>query len=85
MARKAPVFKEGDRIAFSAAHLRSTGQIVGAAGRMRGTVTKVCGFVSPSAGVYFTYVADGDDATKGGLSCNFTLVSRIGIDSALAT
>lgn len=85
MPKKAPIFAVGDRIAYSVAHLRGTGQTTGPAGRMRGTVTAVMHKVSPTAGVYFTYRPDGETEDKGGLSCNFVSVARIGIDSALNT
>jgi hypothetical protein len=52
---------------------------------MRGTVTAVQHAVSPTAGVYFTYRPDGESEDRGGLSCNFVAVARIGIDSALNT
>jgi hypothetical protein len=85
MPKKAPVFEPGDRIAYSVAHLRGTGQTTGPAGAMRGTVTAVLHSVSPSAGVYFTYRPDGETEDKIGLSCNFVTVARIAIDSALNT
>ena len=85
MPKKAPVFKVGDRIAYSVAHLRGTGQVTGPAGAMRGTVTSVQRTVSAGAGVYFTYRPDGESEDKGGLSCNFVLKDRIAIDSALNT
>ena len=83
--RHAPIFQIGDRIAYSVKHLRGTGQTTGPAGSMRGTVTAVLHKVSPSAGVYFQYRPDGETEDRGGLSCNFILVSRIAIDSALNT
>jgi hypothetical protein len=85
MAKAAPIFKPGDRIAYSVAHLRGTGQTTGPAGAMRGTVQSVSHTVSKSAGVYFTYLPDGETEPRGGLSCNFVLKDRIAIDSALNT
>lgn len=85
MPKKAPIFDVGDRIAYSVAHLRGTGQTTGPAPQMRGTVTEVQSRVSASAGVYFTYVADGDPTPKGGLSCNFVRLDRVAIDAALNT
>lgn len=82
--KRAPVFQRGDRIAYSAAYLKSTVQVGGYAPKMRGTVTEVTSTVSESAGVYFTYRPDGGAEDRMGLSCNFTLVSRIAQDAALA-
>lgn len=84
MAKTAPNFAVGDRIAYSAAFLRSTGQHTGKAPFMRATVTSVGSPVSSSAGAIIQYRTD-DGAESGGLSCNFTLVSRIAADSAANT
>ena len=80
--KKPPVFNVGDKIAYSAAFLRSTGQIAGPRGGQRMTVTEVFPEVSKSAGclIHFTY--DGTGEQSGGVACNFTLVSRIAQNSA---
>lgn len=84
MTKTAPNFTVGDRIAYSAAFLRSTGQHSGAAPFMRATVTSVGSPLSTSAGAIIQYRTD-DGSDGGGLACNFTLVSRIAADSALNT
>lgn len=84
MSKEAPVFVVGDRIAYSAAFLRSTGQHSGRAPFMRSTVTSVGSPVSRSAGAIIQFRTD-DGAESGGLACNFTLVSRIAVDAALNT
>lgn len=81
MSRPAPEFMPGDRIAYSAAFLRSTGQHSGAAPSMRATVTSVGSPISKSAGAIIQFRTD-DGFDSGGLACNFTLVSRIAIDAA---
>lgn len=85
--KAAPSFKPGDRIAYSAKHLRSIADYSKAAADMRGTVLDVSPPVSKSGGHYFTYSRDGDPNgadPHGGLSCNFCLAARISIDAALA-
>lgn len=82
--RKPPVFTVGDRIAYSVAFLKSTGQTTGAAPQMRATVTAVHPPVSDWGGQLIEFRTD-NGQESGGLACNFTLVSRIGIDSALNT
>lgn len=84
MTKTAPNFTVGDRIAYSAAFLRSTSQHSGQAPFMRATVTSVGSPVSRSAGAIIQYRTD-DGSDGGGLACNFTLVSRIAADSALNT
>lgn len=84
MVKKAPDFTVGDRIAYSAAFLRSTGQYTGKAPFMRATVTSVGPPISSSAGAIITFRTD-DGVDSGGLACNFTLVSRIASDAALST
>ncbi|MFC3721994.1 hypothetical protein [Neoaquamicrobium sediminum] len=81
MVKKAPEFAVGDRIAYAAAFLRSTGQHSGKAPFMRATVTSVGPPVSSSAGAIITFRTD-DGTESGGLACNFTLVSRIAVDAA---
>ncbi len=85
MKRKAPTFTVGDRIAYGVAFLKSTGQTTGEVPQMRMTVTEVFEPpVSDSAGCLIHFTTD-RGTISGGLACNFTLVSRIGTDSALNT
>ncbi len=84
MSRKPTVFAVGDRIAYAVNFLRSTAQTTGDAPRMRATVTSVGMLVSATAGHLIQFKTDGGKES-GGLSCNFTLVSRIAIDAALAS
>lgn len=84
MTKAAPEFIVGDRIAYSATFLRSTGQHTGNAPFMRATVTSIGSPVSPSAGAIVQFRMD-DGAEGGGLACNFTLVSRIAADAALSS
>lgn len=83
--KTAPVFTLGDRVAYSVSFLKSTRQTTtGAAPFMRATVVKVGPPVSKPAGALIRFRTD-NGQESGGLACNFTLVSRIAIDSALNT
>lgn len=81
MKRKPHAYAIGDRVAYSAAWLRSTGQRTGPYGQLRGTVTGLAPF---GGGVLVGIQWDGAHAGNV-LDANLNLVSRIGIDSALAT
>lgn len=88
MKKQTKVFVIGDRVAYSAAWIKST--MTHYRGSWRGTVKDV----SPFAGGQLVTIAwDGirlesdyhDDGLGRVISPNLTLVSRIGIDSALNT
>lgn len=81
MTKEASKFVVGDRIAHSAAFLRSMCQHSGKAPFMRATVASIGSPVSPSAGAIIQYRTD-DGVEGGGLACNFTLVSCFAIDAA---
>lgn len=82
--RKPPEFQIGDRIAYSVRFLKSTGQMTGYAPQMRATVIHVGPLVSNSAGAYIAF-RDDNGHEFAGIAVNFTLVSRIAIDSAVNT
>lgn len=76
------VFNPGDKVAYAAAWLKSTGQQTGWAPRARGIVQGS----EPFGGrVLVTVQWEGRDKPIGVLDCNLTLVSRLAIDAALAT
>ena len=92
MSRKQiKTFAIGDRVAYGVAFLKSTGQMTGDAPRLRGTVKAV----QPLGGgpQLVTIAWDNchvkseyhDDGLGRVIAPNLTLVSRIGIDSALNT
>jgi len=89
MAKAAKTFQIGDRVAYAAAFLKSTGQFTGIAPRLRGTVRSVEPF-GPHALVtiaWDNYKAQSqyhDDGLGRVISPNLTLVSRIAVDAALA-
>ena len=85
-------FAIGDRVAYSAGWLRSTGNMTGDLPRLRGTVKAVDSFGGP--GVQLVTIAwDNhcirsqyhDDGLGRVISPNLTLVGRISVDSALNT
>lgn len=82
MSRKPPSFAIGDRIAYSAQFLRSTGQHSGRAPFMRATVTNVGAVVSTWGGAIIAFRTD-DGQESGGLACNFVHVAKIAADAAL--
>lgn len=91
MAKKSTTFSVGDRVAYSVAWLRNTGQIASRdnIGGWRGTVKAVQSFggnqlVTIDWG-FFLPSEYHDDGFGRVISPNLTLVSRIGIDSALNT
>jgi hypothetical protein len=90
----------GDRVAYSVRWLRSVGETRGELPRLRGTVEQIIPFGGPGralAGIkwdnYPPHEARDDDDTHDiampglyrVLDANLTLVSRIGVDSALNT
>ena len=87
-------FSPGDRVAFSAGFLRSTGQIIGDAPRLRGTVISVSQFGDEQLCIVL-WLLNGrpypfrsqyhDDGFGRIIAPNLTLVENIGIDSAKAT
>jgi len=81
--KAAPTFRAGDRIAYSVAYLRNTGQRTGPAGARRGTVIHVGEIVSRSYGAFLTVRWDDDPEDRGVAACNVISTARIGIDSAL--
>lgn len=91
MAKKITTYSIGDRVAYSAAWLRNTGQRTSKdnIGSWRGTVKAVATFgesqlVTIDWGFFLPsdYHEDGFGRV---IAPNLTLVSRIGIDSALNT
>jgi len=83
MAKKTQTFAISDRVAYSAAFLRSTGQVTGNKGAMRGTIIDAG---DPSARYGYTLIRikwDGGHENSV-LACNLALVKRIAIDAALA-
>ena len=90
MTKKTPTFKVGDRVAYSVAWLRSTGNTTGDLPRLRGTVQAVepfgdrqlCAIAWDNYRIQSDYHDDGLGRV---ISPNLTLVSRISIDSALNT
>lgn len=86
---KSKSFQPGDRVAYAAGFLKSTGQITGHAPFLRGTVRKV----EPFSGYTLVTVAWDNYAVKSEyhhdglariIAPNLTLISRIAIDAALA-
>lgn len=87
---KTQTFNIGDRVAYNVKWLRSTGNIVGDLPRLRGTVTAIDPFGDKQLVViawdnYRVRSDYHDDGLGRVISPNLTLVSRIAIDSALAT
>ena len=87
---KAKKFSVGDRVAYSAAWLRGTGNVTGGLGELRGTVRDVQPFGAHQLAVikWDNYHAKSDyydDGFGRVITPNLTLVSRIGADSALNT
>ena len=83
-------FEIGDRVAYGIKWLKSTGSIVGDLPRLRGTVKAIEPFgehqlVTIAWDNYHAPSAYHDDGLGRVISPNLTLVSRIGIDSALNT
>ena len=79
---KAKTFAPGDRVAYAAAWLKNTGQRTGWAPSARGTVLST----EPFEGAALVSVHwDGSERPVNVLNVNLTLVSRIGIDAALAS
>jgi hypothetical protein len=90
MARTSQTFQIGDRVAYSVAWLRSTGNYTGKLPQLRGTVreTETFGKVQLCVIAWDNYRAESlyhDDGLGRVIAPNLTLVSRIGIDSALVT
>jgi hypothetical protein len=90
MKRKVTEFVIGDRVAYSAGWLRSTGCRVGLYPRLRGSVVEVRPFgenqlVTIAWDDYRAPSEYHDDGYGRVIAPNLTLVSRIGIDSALST
>ena len=73
MARPAPTFSIGDRIAYSARFLRAIGRAGHAIGIERMTVTAAYPAQSDTMGGIIEFVHD-DGRASGGLSCNFAAV-----------
>ena len=88
--KQAKTFTVGDRVAYSVAFLKSTGQTTGDTPRLRGTVKDVQSLGEQqlvviewdNCRVQSQYYDDGFGRV---IAPNLTLVSRIGIDSALNT
>ena len=88
--KQAKTFAVGDRVAYNVNWLRSTGNIVGDLPRLRGTVRAIEPFSDKqlvviewdNCRVQSQYYDDGLGRV---IAPNLTLVSRIGIDSALNT
>lgn len=94
MARKPKTFQVGDKVAYAAGFLRSTGQYVGDVAFLRGEIVAIEPFGEHQlctiqwrldGGPYRVASHYHDDGRGRVISLNLTLVSRIGIDSALAT
>ena len=82
MTRKAArTFAPGDRVAYAAAFLKSTGQRTGWAPCARGTVTGGQAF---GPRVLVSVKWDDVAEEKNILDCNLTLISRLAVDAALA-
>ena len=94
MTRKPRTFQVGDKVAYRADFLRSTGQHTGDTPFLRGEVISAKPFAQYQL-CLIRWTLDGkpypinsqyyDDGLGRVISANLTLVSRIGIDSALAT
>lgn len=94
MKRKPKVFQIGDRVAYSAAFLRSTAMHTGDMPFLRGSVVAVMPFGggqlctiawSLHAKPYKVESLYHDDGFGRVISANLTLVARIAEDAALAT
>ena len=88
MAKK-QTFALGDRVAYSATWLRSTGNRTGPLGHLRGTVERVQKFGDNQLVViawdgYRCNSEYHDDGLGRVIAPNLTLVSRIAVDAALA-
>ena len=88
--KQAKTFTVGDRVAYGVNWLRSTGNIAGDLPRLRGTVRAVEPFSDKQLVViewdnYRVQSEYHDDGLGRVIAPNLTLVSRIGIDSALNT
>lgn len=88
MAKKANKFSIGDRVAYGAAWLRSTGNTTGDLPRLRGTVVEIQPFSDKQLIViawdnYRVKSEYHDDGLGRVISPNLTLVNRLAIDSAL--
>jgi len=93
VARKSRTFEIGDRVAYSAAFLKSTGQHTGATPFLRGEVVSVEEF-GPHQMCAIQWLLDGkpypvashyhDDGLGRVISPNLTTISRIAEDAALA-
>ena len=86
---KAKSFALGDRVAYAAAFLKSTGQYTGDVPRLRGTVHAVqaLGQVQLVIIAWDNYRVQSeyhDDGLGRVIAPNLTLVSRIAVDAALA-
>lgn len=82
-------FQVGDRVAYAAAFLKSTGQYTGPLPRLRGTVQAIESFgphdlVTIAWDNYRAPSQYHDDGLGRVISPNLTLVSRIAVDAALA-
>jgi hypothetical protein len=87
---KHKTFNVGDRVAYSVVWLKSTGQRTGDMPRLRGTVRAIQPFGGTQLVViawddFFMPSQYHDDGLGRVIAPNLTLVSRIGIDSALNT
>ena len=88
MSKKVTKFNLGDRVAYSAAWLRSTGNMVGDLPRLRGSVVAVQPFSDKQLVViawdnYRVQSEYHDDGLGRVISPNLTLVARLASDSAL--
>jgi hypothetical protein len=88
MKKQSKIFNIGDRVAYSVAFLRSTGQMTGETPRLRGTVKDITAFGPHQLVVIawdncFVKSHYHDDGLGRVISPNLTLVSRLAIDAAL--
>jgi hypothetical protein len=83
---KATTFTVGDRVAHSVKFLRSICDYSKDSADRRGTVQSIVDYklAFPVLKVLWDDQPR-DEEPQGGLSCNFTLVSRLAIDAALAS
>lgn len=87
-------FSPGDRVAYSAGFLRSSGQIFGDVPRLRGTVISVSQFGDEQLCIV-SWLLNGrpypfrsqyhDDGFGRVIAPNLTLIENIGADSAMVT
>jgi hypothetical protein len=89
MAKQTKTFTIGDRVAYSAAFLKSTGQHAGDVPHLRGTVKAVTSLGSQQLVTiawdnYHVKSEYHDDGLGRVIAPNLTLVNRIAIDAALA-